>query len=397
MNCPKCNCEVPSGLLFCNECGFKIECVPQCRECGTSLKDGVLFCPVCSTPSCDNYSNAGLIDNGGSVTESGIYSKDDSAEPGKTFGSKLVLSTDDSIERTMTIPVIKPNSHRPSGIEEAPLAEQSGLRSGFGLKSGMSQTDSDKQKKSKMAGRKSQNGLSMVQKNILIFMAVFITVVFAGMMCIVAIMKTTYDTPVTKTLDSVVKKAPVDAEPEKANDESEQEVLQTEAGRSKQIDVYNHQGDIDLEYKFQSGISLQDVICVNKAGELKVHENPEFYFSCSVPESFVVEENGSVEVRYLAEDKTAYLDIGAFKNDKKWTMEAVRDAIIGHLGGVVDYQSSGEGWFAVNIIKNGTYYYQKCMVNDESIRYFEFAYPEEYSDVYSEYVSNIDSGFREIK
>lgn len=386
MNCPKCNCEVPSGLLFCNECGFKIECVPRCAECGTSLKDGVLFCPACMTPSGDTVHNRSVN-----------ASVSDNKEADKTSGYKSSLSADYSIERTMTIPVIKPNTHRPSDSEERPPAERVVAKSGFDAKSPANQKNSVKQKKSKPTGKKIHNGLTLVQKNILIFILVFISVVFAGMMGIVVMMRTTYDTPTPKKLNFADNNTSFDVETSNGKSEIEGEIPKTEAGRSKQIDVYNHKGDIDLEYKFQSGISLQDVVCANKANELKVHENSEFYFSCSVPESFVLSDSGSVEVRYLAEDKTAYLDIGAFKNDKKWSRDSVRDAIIGNLGGAVDYQTSGDGWFVVNIIKNGTYYYQKCMVNDESIRYFEFAYPEEYSDVYSEYVSNIDSGFREIK
>ena len=78
-------------------------------------------------------------------------------------------------------------------------------------------------------------------------------------------------------------------------------------------------------------------------------------------------------------------------------MASVRDAVIGTLGGTVDYQAGGEDWFAVSVIKNGTYYYRKSFVAGETIRYFEIVYPEEYSQVFNICVSDIDAGFRQVK
>ena len=48
MKCKKCGAELADGVLFCRECGMKVEPMKKfCHECGAELPDGVKFCPNC--------------------------------------------------------------------------------------------------------------------------------------------------------------------------------------------------------------------------------------------------------------------------------------------------------------------------------------------------------------
>ena len=156
MNCPKCNCELPSGVLFCNECGFKTGNISLCTECGTSLKDGVLFCPVCRTPSRDKYNNE-------------VKSEHEARNNSELSGYNSAFDSDESIERTMTIPVIKSNTHRPSESGEGASAERAGARPKANSREGITPKKSVNPNKRRVSAKRSGNGLSIVQKNVLIF------------------------------------------------------------------------------------------------------------------------------------------------------------------------------------------------------------------------------------
>lgn len=50
MECRKCGAELAEGVLFCRECGTKVETIKRfCRECGAELNEGTNFCPNCGT------------------------------------------------------------------------------------------------------------------------------------------------------------------------------------------------------------------------------------------------------------------------------------------------------------------------------------------------------------
>ena len=405
MNCPKCNSAVGPELLFCSECGFKIENIPLCKECGTPLKDGVLFCPSCRTPSRSEGKSMG--DNSAHVKNDNTNNNRTSKEEIKAEenSDKAFLKIDDSLEKTMTIPVIKPNNHRPSDYVDNAAAERKNSEyknsvngnfsggnvqsSGEGLNSGRLPV-----KKKKTIARKKQTKLSRTQKNILLFLFVFIAVVFLGLAGISTAIKVTHNKPLKTTGITVKKKEKVVTEPPKGYEDNET-TSEKDYGSSRHIAIYEPL--IDLEYEFARGISVDNVINPDMGDEMKSYENQEYSFICPVPGNFTLEAEGPVEVRYLSRDKTAYIDIGALKNTGNWSVASVRDAVIGTLGGTVDYQAGGEDWFAVSVIKNGTYYYRKSFVAGETIRYFEIVYPEEYSQVFNICVSDIDAGFRQVK
>lgn len=50
MRCPNCGEELSDGVLFCRECGHKIQRESQkrfCRECGAALEPSAKFCSTC--------------------------------------------------------------------------------------------------------------------------------------------------------------------------------------------------------------------------------------------------------------------------------------------------------------------------------------------------------------
>ena len=60
MKCQKCGAELAKGVVFCRECGTKVESAPLskrfCRECGAELEAGTKFCTNCGA-------NLSLIDS----------------------------------------------------------------------------------------------------------------------------------------------------------------------------------------------------------------------------------------------------------------------------------------------------------------------------------------------
>lgn len=58
MNCKNCNAELKEGVLFCQECGAKVEeeateNVSKCRQCGAELESGIKFCSQCGAAITD--------------------------------------------------------------------------------------------------------------------------------------------------------------------------------------------------------------------------------------------------------------------------------------------------------------------------------------------------------
>ena len=49
MKCPKCGADLADGVLFCRECGARVDAVQKrfCRECGAVLKSNAKFCSNC--------------------------------------------------------------------------------------------------------------------------------------------------------------------------------------------------------------------------------------------------------------------------------------------------------------------------------------------------------------
>ena len=147
---------------------------------------------------------------------------------------------------------------------------------------------------------------------------------------------------------------------------------------------------IDTGFEFSLGKTL-----ASSALSYKTLKSTEFGYKCDIPAAFKFVSDADGEIRYRAEDETAYMDIGAFANDHSLTHDEIKSMVSKELGGAVDYEDSGEDWFIMCTISRGVVYYFKCYA-DELIRYVEFVYPAEYKDVYDVYVSDIEPTFVRI-
>ena len=49
--CPNCKNPIPTGLAFCDSCGFRVIPPPVCQNCRTPLAPGTNFCENCGTPA----------------------------------------------------------------------------------------------------------------------------------------------------------------------------------------------------------------------------------------------------------------------------------------------------------------------------------------------------------
>ena len=145
---------------------------------------------------------------------------------------------------------------------------------------------------------------------------------------------------------------------------------------------------IDTSYSFAKGKKLSST-----ALEYKTLRNSEFGYKCDIPSEFVFLSDADGEIRYGAVDKTAYMDIGAFSNIAGVGAAEVKDMISDELGAAAEYEVSGDDWFIMRTTKSGIVYYHKCFASSDFVRYIEFVYPSEYSEIYDVYVNDIESTF----
>ena len=102
------------------------------------------------------------------------------------------------------------------------------------------------------------------------------------------------------------------------------------------------------------------------------------------------------EIRYRAEDNTAYVDVGAFENVDVLTRSDVKSAIKEELNGEILREENGDGWFIMTTKKDDVVYYIKCFVGDY-IKYMEFVNPSQYSSVYDIFINDMEPLFQSVE
>ncbi len=146
--------------------------------------------------------------------------------------------------------------------------------------------------------------------------------------------------------------------------------------------------DTDFDFKLGKTIASAEL-------SYKTLKSTDYNYVCDIPSSFKFVSDSDGEIRYRAEDNTAYMDIGAFSNEDNLSCNEIKKMVTDKLGTGSESGDSGEGWFTMTTVSDGVVYCFKCYA-DEYIRYVEFAYPTEYRDVYDVYVSDIEPTFEKL-
>ena len=100
MKCAKCGAELEDGVLFCRECGAKVE-IPRkrfCRECGAPLADGVKFCSECGA-KIDLIVDSPVSASITNTIESSDQGKTDNDNPAEAEKKKTAHNVDSIKER----------------------------------------------------------------------------------------------------------------------------------------------------------------------------------------------------------------------------------------------------------------------------------------------------------
>lgn len=320
----------------------------KCPKCNKIYDDGTVFCGEC-----------------------GIY---------------IGELKDDNMDKTMAIPVIKdyervynaPKSTPRNQSAKAPAQHESAPR-----------TNTPPVRKVREQ-KENPVETSSKQKNILVFVIAFLVVVIIALATILGFMaidsmkennnnngesvSSAVNTPKEEKKDTEEQK---DKEEEEKEDEKEETTMEGEPGKTEA------ETGIDFAYGLNPG---------NADRSYTTLTNADLNYKCALPSDFKFKSDSGDRLRYVAKDKTAYIDIGGVKNGNKLTTQTVMENTKSDIGGTTVYESSGDDWFAVNMEKDGICYYQMCYV-DEYIRYFEMVFPKEYTEAYEAYVEEISDSF----
>lgn len=99
MKCQYCGAELDDGVLFCKDCGAKVEIkkVMFCRECGSKLEDGVKFCSNCGAAT-NTFEN--LQNSEPKVVSTPTYTRPEKKDYDTAYSTGKA-SSDDPINRTI--------------------------------------------------------------------------------------------------------------------------------------------------------------------------------------------------------------------------------------------------------------------------------------------------------
>ncbi len=310
----------------------------NCPKCNTPNMEDSLFCRACGASLAGQTSNPN--------------------------------TNDDDMDRTMSIPMVKGSMEETVSI---PVIKEKVTKPSYERHNYVTMPEPQPKKTPKGKGK----------EKTLTFVIAFLATLILGLCIALAVVliggresvpeDTVYggDTSVTEEPQSE----------EQPKDEEEEEKTE---GESIGMENESESGiKIDKGFGFASGIEIQST-----AIEYKALSGSDYV--CDVPSGFeFVSDNGD-EIRYAPVDKTAYMDIGTFKNTM--SVSELMDKTLSELGGSVRHKESGEDYFVMSVESNRVIYYQKCYVGDY-ITYLEVVYPSEYDDIYSVYIADMEKSF----
>lgn len=270
---------------------------------------------------------------------------------------------DNDIEQTMELPTVKPIVTYPTEAERV-----------YEAKPVVRKTETKNENKT-------------LKLRIMLTAVSFLATLVVGF-GICALIMFTGDSPEPKAKTDVQEVVKTEKK-EKAKKEKEKPVKIKEGSSEGEKEVSTIA--IDTHFDFALG-------CTLASSELsyKTLKNTELGYSCAIPSSFKFVYDNEGEIRYRAEDNTAYVDVGAFVNDDNSTIDQIKSAIKEKLGGTIQREENGDGWFIMTTKSNGVIYYIKCFAG-ENIKYVEFVSPAQYKDVYDVFISDMEPMFKSLE
>lgn len=129
--------------------------------------------------------------------------------------------------------------------------------------------------------------------------------------------------------------------------------------------------------------------------EYKTYTDAEFKFSCSYPSHFekYIDNTSTARYNLKTSDGEVTMRICAEKNTADLTIQQSLSVFKSKHGGIVEYTSSGESYYAVRINVGGVCYYKYLRLKNNTFYWFEFTYPEDAKDIYEDYIQHIYESF----
>lgn len=127
----------------------------------------------------------------------------------------------------------------------------------------------------------------------------------------------------------------------------------------------------------------------------EIFTDKEYNFSCAYPEDFIKYNDNTATGRYTVKspDGSGDLKICASKNSTNITIDQSMSVFKSKHGGTVEYESSGNTYYAVRLRNGEKYYYKYLKMANGNMYWFELEYPAMYSSIYDEYINSIYKSF----
>lgn len=130
------------------------------------------------------------------------------------------------------------------------------------------------------------------------------------------------------------------------------------------------------------------------AGGYRTFYSDKYDFACDYPSHFTVyDDHGTLTLHTVqSPDGTGVEKIVATPNSGETVTSSFREYVSSHPGEIT-YQSSGDTYYAVNILSGGTEYYKYCKFANGNLYWFEFIYPHAQHDLYDIYINDVYASF----